>query len=352
MKGEQLIFSNEADEALSRLLTTIAHDKLFVLCDSHTVTKVLPRIDVAEIDHATIITIPAGDNHKDLESLSLVWRMLSENLASRHSLLINIGGGMVTDLGGFAAATFKRGMAFVNLPTTLLGAVDAAVGGKTGINFGGMKNEIGAFAPAYATIVSTGYFDTLPPEELRSGYAEMIKHALLSDKGLYYKLLDYDIEHYTPHTLLPLLQESVRFKQEIVGKDPQEGSLRKILNIGHTIGHAFESHALHRNSPIAHGYAVAWGLVCELLLAHRLLGFPTTIIYDLARYVEEHYGSYAITCDDYDELYRYMLHDKKNENGDINFVLLQEIGQAVTDCHAEREEIEVALDVYRDLFHL
>lgn len=352
MKEQQLLFSNDIDEALSRLLATIAHDKLFVLCDSHTVEQVLPRIDVLEIKTAAIITIPAGDSHKNIESLSHVWHMLSENLASRHSLLVNIGGGMVTDLGGFAAATFKRGMAFVNMPTTLLGAVDAAVGGKTGINFGGLKNEVGAFAPASGVIISTRYFDTLPTEELYSGYAEMIKHALLCNKQLYYELLDYDIGHYSPHTLLPLLQQSVQFKQEIVGKDPSETSLRKILNIGHTIGHALESHALHRNTPIAHGYAVAWGLVCELLLAHRIFGFPTSVIYDLAHYIEAHYGSYAITCDDYEELYRYMMHDKKNENGHINFVLLQNIGQAVPDCHVEREEVEIALDVYRDLFHL
>lgn len=349
---QQLIFSNDTDKVLHDLLSLIPHDKVYVLCDNNTAAHVLPQIKEPEISTAPRITIPAGDNHKNLESLSLVWEALSRQMASRHSLLINIGGGMITDLGGFAAATFKRGIAFINVPTTLLGAVDAAVGGKTGINFGGLKNEIGAFASADGVIISTRFFNTLPLTELRSGYAEMIKHALLSQADTYYALLDYDLIHYTPHTLLPLLQQSVQFKQQIVEQDPRESSLRKILNIGHTIGHAFESHALRHNTPIAHGYAVAWGIVCELLMAHRALGFPSSVIYDFAHYIETNYGSYAITCDDYDELYQYMTHDKKNENGHINFVLLQKIGQAIPDCHIERKEIEIALDMYRDLFHL
>ena len=348
MKGEQLIFSNETDEALSRLLTTIAHDKLFVLCDSHTVTKVLPRIDVAEIDHATIITIPAGDNHKELESLSLVWRMLSENLASRHSLLINIGGGMVTDLGGFAAATFKRGMAFVNLPTTLLGAVDAAVGGKTGINFGGMKNEIGAFAPAYATIVSTGYFDTLPPEELRSGYAEMIKHGLISNTGVWADIMNFDMGRADYGALQKMVADSIDVKAAIVANDPKENGLRKALNVGHTAGHAIESLALMENRPVLHGYAVAWGMVCELYLSRVKKGFPQGEMHQTIRYIKENYGTFDFGCDKYEKLYSLMQHDKKNIGGVINFTLLSGIGRIELDCTADKDEIFAMLDFFRE----
>lgn len=349
---QQLLFTNEVDGAIESFCVQQSADKLFVLCDTNTAQCVFPRLQASCLKAASLITVQAGDMNKNLDSLSSVWNALSDMGATRKSLLINIGGGMVTDLGGFAASAFKRGIPFVNVPTTLLGAVDAAVGGKTGINFNGLKNEIGAFALADAVIISACFFSTLPKKELLSGYAEMLKHGLLDNIGTYNALLDYDIKAGVAADMLPLLQQSVQVKERIVADDPHEQGFRKALNLGHTFGHAFESHAMRHATPVPHGYAVAWGLVCELLLSHRLLGFPTDIIYDFARFIDRCYGGYAITCDDYEELYVYMTHDKKNVGGNINFTLLRHIGQPVVDCHVDRKEIEVILDIYRDLFHL
>ena len=349
---QEVVFTNRIEESIERLCCAEKYDRYFVLCDSNTRKCVLPRIVSNIISQAELITIEAGEGAKSLDSLAHVWGELSARGATRHSLLINVGGGMITDLGGMAAATFKRGMAFVNIPTTLLGAVDAAVGGKTGINFAGLKNEVGVFAQARMVVISTRFFDTLSREELLSGYAEMLKHGLIDGEAHYNEFLNYDITAFEAETLLPLLQYSVGIKQRIVEQDPHEKGLRKLLNLGHTIGHAFESHSHKHGRVVAHGYAVAWGLVCELLIAHRLLSFPSAVIYDLARFVEKEYGAYAITCDDYDELIALMQHDKKNVGEKINFSLMKKIGDLRIDNYVERKEIEISLDFFRDLFHL
>lgn len=349
---EELIFTNDINNTIDVVCDGVAYDRAFVLCDENTRSCVVPLLTSQHICKATIITMASGDEAKNLTSLSHVWQMLSDGGASRHSLLINIGGGVVTDLGGLAAATFKRGMSYINIPTTLLGAVDAAVGGKTGINFAGLKNEIGVFNTPLAVIISTLFYATLPREELLSGYAEMIKHALIDGTRHYTELLDCDVTMCDADRLLSLLQRSVAVKQRIVKQDPHEKGVRKMLNLGHSIAHAFESHALAKGEPIRHGYAVAWGLVCELLIAHRKLNFPSSHIYDLARYVEQYYGAYAITCEDYDGIYELLLHDKKNRGGVLNFTLMRDMGVCEINCQVDKSEIEVALDFYRDLFHL
>ena len=352
MEPQKLIFTAQPGEALTREIERIAPDNLFVLCDTHTRALSLPLVAESLPPSTRYIDIEASDTHKTLEALAHVWDELSRHGASRKSLLVNLGGGMVTDLGGFAAACFKRGIRFINMPTTLLGAVDAAVGGKTGVNFNGLKNEIGVFRPADTVIISTRFFHTLPHEELLSGYAEMLKHALIDSPDSYRALLDFDLATPDWDRLLRLLEESVQVKQRIVAKDPLETGIRKALNLGHTVGHAFESLSHRRGTPIPHGYAVAWGLVCELLLSHHYLRFPSDLITGLAQYIYRHYGAFAITCKDYETLYELMTHDKKNEAGHINFTLLQAIGHPVIDQHADKEEIFVAFDLYRDLFKL
>ena len=349
---QEVLFTNCVEEAIERLCRDAKYDRCFVLCDSNTHESVLPRIASALVAEAEVITVAAGEESKNLDSLAYVWGELSLRGATRRSLLINVGGGMITDLGGMAAATFKRGIDFVNIPTTLLGAVDAAVGGKTGINFAGLKNEVGVFAQARMVVISTRFFDTLPREELLSGYAEMLKHGLIDSETHYNALLNYDITSPDADTLLPLLQYSVGIKQRIVEQDPQEKGLRKVLNLGHTVGHAIESHSHKHGRAVAHGYAVAWGLVCELLIAHRALSFPSAVIYDLARFVEQNYSVYAFTCDDYDELIALMQHDKKNVGEKINFSLIKKIGEMSLDNYIEPKEIEISLDFFRDLFHL
>ncbi len=354
---QQVLFTNDICQALTDFTTQIAHDRLFILFDTTTLKYCLPVIapfmNQYEVEHpgrkVETIIIEATDQAKTIQSLTEVWQSLSDHHATRHSLLINVGGGMITDLGGFAAATFKRGIKFINVTTTLLGAVDAAVGGKTGINLGSLKNEVGAFAPAQAVLISTRFFETLDRENLLSGYAEMLKHGLLSDRQHLSALLAYDIQHWDNPTLLPLLETSVNVKRQVVRQDPYEQGLRKALNLGHTFGHAFETWCMRQGHPVLHGYAVAWGLVCELIMSQQQVGFPSQTLHTIAQYVRDNYGPLQFTCDDYDDLYELMTHDKKNEGGDINFTLMLNTGDVALNHTANREQIAITLDIYRDL---
>ena len=294
--------------------------------------------------------IPAGDDHKNLDSLSAIWRELTEKGATRSSVLINLGGGVVTDIGAFAAATFKRGMNFINVPTSLLGAVDASVGGKNGINFAGLKNEIGLFSDAALTIISTTFFNTLTSQQLLDGYAEMLKHALISSQEMTARLLAYDITGYTPEPLLNLLKENVGVKVHYVEADPGDRGCRHALNLGHTFGHAFESMAMERGTPLSHGYAVAFGMVAALILSHLELDFPTEWLNRYVTFVKENYGGFAFDCRDTDRLVALMLHDKKNTTaGRINFTLLRNVGQVEINRPASRSNIRAALEIYRDM---
>lgn len=351
--AQKIIFTNEINKALSQVLADIDHNKLFVLTDVNTSHFVEPKISESLSKHNAInITIPAGDVNKNIDSLAHVWKELGENGGTRRSVLINLGGGMITDLGGFAASTFKRGIRFINIPTTLLSAVDAAVGGKTGINFNGLKNEVGVFNEADAVIISTLPLSTLPVEEVKSGFAEMLKHGLLKGQETFDKLLAFDFNNFNPDLLLDLLEESVNVKREIVAIDPHEKGLRRALNLGHTVGHAFESLAMTRKSPIPHGYAVAWGMVVELVLSHMALKFDSATLHRYTQFVSENYGAYHITCDDYPELISLMRHDKKSNSGEMNFSLLSDIGQIQINCEASEDDVKAALDIYRDLMHI
>ena len=292
------------------------------------------------------VVIPPTDAHKTLATLADVWRALVSGGASRRSLLVNLGGGMVTDLGGFAAATFKRGIRYINIPTTLLSMVDAAVGGKTGINFEGLKNEIGAFRDSEAVVIDTSFLRTLDTPNVLSGYAEMLKHALLRGGEMWLDHLRFDPSRPDLTRLQEMVRQSIDVKSSIVAEDPHERGLRKALNLGHTVGHAFESLALRRGQPVLHGYGVAWGLVCELYLSCRLAGFPEDAMRQAWNFVREHYGTFAFTCDDYPALLELMRHDKKNAGGAINFTLLEAPGHLRLDSHATDAQIEDMLDFY------
>ncbi|NLZ94482.1 MAG: 3-dehydroquinate synthase, partial [Bacteroidales bacterium] len=321
------------------------YDKLFILTDEHTDSKCYPLISsIPAVQKANQVTIPSNDSNKTLENLTHVWSFLTTNGATRHSLLINLGGGMITDLGGFAAATFKRGIAYINIPTTLLGSVDASVGGKTGINFGGYKNEIGAFHSALHVIISAEFLNTLTQKDILSGYAEMIKHALLDSEDIWNKTINFNLQEIDYSLLNELVMESVLIKQRIVEQDPYEKNIRKALNLGHTIGHAFESFALKNNNPVPHGYAVAWGLIAELYLSHKLCNFPKETLDLVSEFILQHYGTFAFTQKDYDTLYQYMIHDKKNVGDTINFTLLSNIGGIEINQTADRAMIEEGLD--------
>ena len=346
--NQRVIISTHLENELVSALSECEHDKLFVLTDTTTQEKCHPVLQKFYcMKEAEVITIPASDSHKDIESLMMVWKGLQEGGASRHSCMINLGGGMVTDLGGFAASTFKRGINFINIPTTLLAMVDASVGGKTGINFGGLKNEVGVFNDSKFVILDTEFLKTLDAENISSGYAEMLKHGLISTEAMWEELVSFDLANPDLKQLQRMVGDSVKVKERIVELDPHEKGIRKALNLGHTFGHAFESWALKRK-PILHGYAVAFGLIPELYLSVAKTGFPTEKMRQTVTFIKENYGTLDITCDDYDELIELMHHDKKNQNGIINFTMLGAIGDIRINQTATVEEIKEALDFFRE----
>ena len=348
MNPQKVVISENLTETLATAIAECEHDRTFILVDETTERCCLPIVsDKDSVRGAQIIVIGATDSHKTLESLSHVWEALGEGGATRHSLLINIGGGMVTDLGGFAASTFKRGINYINIPTTLLSMVDASVGGKTGINFRGLKNEIGVFSNASTVILDTTFLKTLDAENICSGYAEMLKHGLISNEPMWAELMNFDLAHPNLQQLRTMVADSVAVKQRIVTEDPLEQGIRKALNLGHTVGHAFESFAL-KHSPILHGYAVAYGLISELYLSTVKTGFPSDKMHQTVSFIKEHYGKMAITCDDYPTLLELMTHDKKNVAGTINFTLLGGIGDIRINQTASKEDIYEALDFYRE----
>ena len=345
----KITISSSLDQDLAMAIAECSHDKIFILADNMTRDYCWPLlIDHPSLKYASLITIDATDAHKTLESLSSVWKELSDQGATRHSCMICLGGGMVTDLGGFAASTFKRGINFINIPTTLLAMVDASVGGKTGINFNGLKNEIGVFSEASDVIISTRFLKTLDSPNLRSGFAEMLKHGLISDDKHWATLVNFDLNHPDLELLQQMVAESIAVKARIVEQDPFEHGIRKALNLGHTTGHAFESMALKKGQPILHGYAVAYGLVCELYLSCVKMGFPTEKMRATVDFIKEFYGKPAITCDDYPALTELMTHDKKNRSGQINFTLLGKIGDICINQTANKKEIEEAMDFLRE----
>jgi 3-dehydroquinate synthase len=317
MQHQTVIITTDIKTELQAFLETSDYDKLFILTDTNTYEKCYPSIqNIPQIQKGEIVTVKAGDNHKNIEQLAVIWSFLSNNGASRNSLLINLGGGMITDMGGFAGATFKRGIKTVNIPTTLMASVDAAVGGKTGINFNGLKNEIGSFYPPERVFIDCHFLSTLDKDNLLSGYAEMIKHALISNEKIYQETLRFDLNEELPtanHQLSTLIKDSVAIKEYIVEEDPKEKGIRKALNLGHTIGHAIESLSFQKNIPLLHGHAVAIGLICELYLSYKLCHFPSEKLIRIAHYIKEHYPVFFFDCKDYDTLYELMTHDKKNE---------------------------------------
>ena len=343
------IVSGNLERDLVNAIAECEHDKIFILTDQTTHDMCLPKLqNFLCLKGAQSIVIKAGDTNKTLDSLAEVWTALSQGGATRHSLMINLGGGMVTDLGGFAASTFKRGIDFINIPTTLLAMVDASVGGKTGINFGGLKNEIGVFSDSKFVIINTQFLDTLDHDNICSGYAEMLKHGLISDNKHWAELEGFNLAQHDLDQLQRMVAESIKVKERIVTEDPHEHGIRKALNLGHTVGHALESFAMKHGRPVLHGYAVAYGMVCELYLSARKTGFPTDKMHQTVRFILDHYGRLPYTCDDYPELLELMRHDKKNTSGIINFTLLGGIGDIRINQTATKEDIEEALDFLRE----
>ena len=345
---QRIIISKQLQTDLAKAIAECEHDRIFVLVDETTNKLCWSLVkDYLCLKDAQTIIIGATDRRKNLDTLVHVWESLQQGKATRHSLLINLGGGMVTDLGGFAASTYKRGINFINIPTTLLAMVDASVGGKTGINFGGLKNEIGVFNDAEFVLLDTNWLRTLDEENIRSGYAEMLKHGLIADETMWAELINFNLAQPNLRQLAPMLNKSVRIKERIVAEDPHEKGIRKALNLGHTFGHAFESWAM-KHQPVLHGYAVAFGLIAELYLATTRTDFPTERMHQTVNFIRAYYGSIPITCNDYPELIELMHHDKKNRGNEINVTLLGGIGDIRIDQTITEEDIKEALDFFRE----
>ena len=345
---QRVIISKQLQTDLAEAIAECEHDRIFVLVDETTNKLCWSLVkDYLCLKDAQTIIIGATDRRKNLDTLVHVWESLQQGKATRHSLLINLGGGMVTDLGGFAASTYKRGINFINVPTTLLAMVDASVGGKTGINFGGLKNEIGVFNDAEFVLLDINWLQTLDEENIRSGYAEMLKHGLIADETMWAELINFNLTQPDLHQLASMLDKSVRIKERIVAEDPHEKGIRKALNLGHTFGHAFESWAMKRQ-PVLHGYAVAFGLIAELYLATTQTDFPTERMRQTVNFIRAYYGSLPITCNDYPELIELMHHDKKNRGNEINVTLLGGIGDIRIDQTITEEDIKEALDFFRE----
>jgi 3-dehydroquinate synthase len=299
-----------------------------------------------------IIEIEAGEHHKTIDTCVGVWNALSELGADRKSLVINLGGGVVTDLGGFVACTFKRGLKYINVPTSLLAMVDASVGGKTGVDLGHLKNQIGVINSGEMVLVDTSFLKTLPQEHLKSGLAEMLKHGLIYDRSYWNKMSD--LSNFTLTDLDQLIYDSVLIKHDIVEQDPYENGIRKHLNFGHTLGHAIESYFLSHpdKEDLLHGEAIAIGMILEVYLSAELLGFPKEDLEQITNVILKIYKPVTIETTDFDLIIDFLKYDKKNEHGNINFVLLKTIGKPVIDCLVDNDDIISAFGYYKSAIEI
>ncbi len=341
------IYVQDALEELGRFLEERKYSKIFFLVDRHTAEHCLPLIQKAlpELTEFDVIEIEPGEENKNIDFCIGIWKMLLDFGADRKSLLINLGGGVVCDMGSFAAATYKRGIDFVQVPTSLLAQVDAAVGGKTGIDMDQVKNCIGTFTQPKAVFIETEFLKTLDNRQLIAGYAEMLKHGLIADKSYFIYLQSIDIKSINTE----LIYKSLLIKNEVVISDPSEQNLRKTLNFGHTIGHALESYFLESTTPLLHGEALAIGMICEAFLSKQLNGLAEEELVQICNCIKAKFPMIPLSAGADLALIHYMQNDKKNEAGKIGFALINQIGSCDYDQYASPEEIKNSLEFYRNL---
>ena len=337
-----------AIQELKAVLDSKQYSSIFILVDSNTEKHCLQGfLEHTAIVPAAVLTMPAGEENKNLTSCQKLWEELSAEGADRNSVLINLGGGVVTDLGGFIACTFKRGIDFYNIPTSLLAMVDASVGGKTGIDLGALKNQIGVIQEPQGVIIAAEWLKTLAYEELRSGFAEMLKHGLIANPD-YWETLK-TISDLSAHNLEGFIKPSVAEKTKVVLEDPYEKGLRKILNFGHTLGHAIESYYL--TSPdkarLLHGEAIGIGMVLEAFLATKCSGLKEAVAAEIKHTFKSFYPIITISSEDQKAIVDLLRHDKKNKAGRINFVLLKAIGHPDIDVEVPQELFEKAFEFYQ-----
>lgn len=341
-------FNRTAYKALNEHLAKTRYSKVFILVDENTHNFCLAPF-MSEIHGEydfEIIEIEPGEIHKNIETCTQVWEVLSELDADRKSILINIGGGVVTDLGGFVASTFKRGIDFINVPTTLLSMVDASVGGKTGVDLGALKNQIGVINQPVMVLIVSAFLGTLEQRQMQSGFAEMLKHGLIKDKK-YWK----ELKSLQDFTLVdPLIYHSVAIKNEVVLQDPTEQNVRKILNYGHTLGHAIESYFLESETHelLLHGEAIAIGMILEGFLSYKLTHLSKEELDDIKATFLSNYPKVDFSSTDIAQILTLLKFDKKNSHGKVNFVLLAEIGKPVIDVQVPQDLLSDAFSYYKE----
>lgn len=346
--GYQLEIGSILESSFQEVVNRYTEGKIFFIVDEntheHCLTYLLTNFE--GLYEAEVIVIPSGEPNKTMQIAHNVWEVLSEYETSRYDLIINLGGGLVTDMGGFIASCYKRGMAFVNIPTTMLGMIDASIGGKTGLNLGHFKNQIGVFNTPLALYIDTIFLETLPHEEMLSGYAEMIKHGLLTSREMFDKVIK-QIE--TPKVISqPLLHESIAVKNEIVKQDPVEKGLRKTLNLGHTIGHAIEGHYLDSNR-ILHGHAVAIGIIMESFISRKRGLLSDEEFQHIETSILKYYDLPKFSNDDIKAMIELLSNDKKNRSGKILSCLLEGMGNCTYDHELNEQEVTEAFLHYKNM---
>lgn len=343
---DPVIFTSEAKHALSGVLAKLSFSRLVVLTDTNTQSYCLPIIGTVLPKDTLFISVTAGEVHKNLETCSLIWTKMTEAALDRKALMLNLGGGVIGDMGGFCASLYKRGIRFINMPTTLLSQVDASVGGKLGVDFNGLKNHLGVFNEPETVIIAPEFLETLPKAELRSGYAEILKHGLIREKAYYSSLKS---ENWEDQDWENLIIHSVGIKKAVVEADPKEAGLRKILNFGHTIGHAFESFFLDTPKHLLHGEAIALGMICEGFLSFQKVGFSFEELDQMTKMLLQIYGKVDFSVNELDPILDLCLQDKKNEGSTLMFSLLTSIGECTFNIPVNREEIREAIIHYHHL---
>ncbi len=344
MSSSQILMKNNPKELLTEFLADKKYSSIAVLTDNNTHIYCYPLIEAVLPVHS-IISIASGEENKNLDSSKVIWEKLTELQFDRHSLLLVLGGGVLGDMGGFCAATYKRGIDFVLMPTTLLSQVDASVGGKLGIDFQHYKNHIGVFCEPVATLICPAFLETLPERELRSGFAEIIKHCIISDRKMWEVIRTRSLkEQYWDD----LIAHSIAFKKKVTETDPREKGLRKILNFGHTIGHAVESYFLNSDNRLFHGEAIAIGMITEAYIAQQknLLSQPELI--EIKDYLKQIYPKVSLPAS-FEQIIKLMLQDKKNKGNKILMAFPDGIGKARWDIEVSPAEVEEALNYYQSV---
>lgn len=335
---------------LSAYLDEQEHSRVFILADTNTRAHCLPKLldNIRFNNEPHILEIPAGEQYKTISTCVQLWNELSQLKADRNSLIINLGGGVVTDLGGFVACTFKRGIDFLNIPTSLLAMVDASIGGKTGVDLGNLKNQVGVIREPSLVLIDTNFLDTLPPAHLRSGLAEMLKHGIIASEGYFDACLDFKINSDRTEELI---WESVLIKHRIVSEDPTEQGLRKVLNFGHTLGHAIESYFLDKqpDAPLLHGEAIAIGMILATYISSEQLGFPKESLKKISMGISTIYPKQAFSEEDITAIRKLLIYDKKNSDGRIYFVLLKDFADHKINCEVTNSLISNAFLYYAQL---